>query len=257
MLTVISPAKRLDWSPRDLDMTEPVFQSDADALAEVARAFRSKLMKLMGISRDLAGLNAERFARFGEDRTDRRPAAFAFAGDTYAGLEAATLDADALRYAQDHLRILSGLYGLLRPLDAIEAYRLEMGSRLKNGKGQIALRLVGPRLAEAINAEARRSGTEIVVNCASVEYFSAVDMDALDMNVDHACLPRGQARGPAYRQLLRQEGPGRDGALHRGKPPDRSPPPHRLRHRRVRVRAELSEPGKPAFLRRAVAEQAA
>jgi cytoplasmic iron level regulating protein YaaA (DUF328/UPF0246 family) len=78
------------------------------------------LMKLMGISRDLAGLNAERFARFGEDRTDRRPAAFAFAGDTYAGLEAATLDDDALRYAQGHLRILSGLYGLLRPLDAIE-----------------------------------------------------------------------------------------------------------------------------------------
>ena len=86
MLTVISPAKRLDWSNRDAAMTEPRFQDDADALASVARELSvDELMKLMGISRDLAGLNAERFARFGEDRSDRRPAAFAFAGDTYAG----------------------------------------------------------------------------------------------------------------------------------------------------------------------------
>jgi cytoplasmic iron level regulating protein YaaA (DUF328/UPF0246 family) len=93
MLTVISPAKRLDWSPRDVAMTEPAFQADADALAKVARRLSvAKLMKLMGISRDLAALNADRFARFGEDRTDRRPAALAFAGDTYAGLEAGTLE---------------------------------------------------------------------------------------------------------------------------------------------------------------------
>jgi hypothetical protein len=113
-------------------------------------------MKLMGISRDLAVLNAERFARFGEDRTDRRPAAFAFAGDTYAGLEAGTLSDDALRYGQDHLRILSGLYGLLRPLDAIEAYRLEMGSRLKTRKGASLYDWWGTRLAEGV--ERRGSG---------------------------------------------------------------------------------------------------
>jgi cytoplasmic iron level regulating protein YaaA (DUF328/UPF0246 family) len=177
MLTVISPAKRLDWSPRDLDMTEPVFQDPTPMRWPRWRAELpvAKLMKLMGISRDLAGLNAERFARFGEDRTDRRPAAFAFAGDTYAGLEAGTLDDDALRYAQDHLRILSGLYGLLRPLDAIEPYRLEMGSRLKTAKGASLYDWWGARLAEATQRRGESARHDILVNCASVEYFSAVD----------------------------------------------------------------------------------
>jgi cytoplasmic iron level regulating protein YaaA (DUF328/UPF0246 family) len=132
MLTVISPAKRLDWSPRDLEMTEPVFQSDADALAKVARAFRrGQADEAHGHLPRSRGSECRTFRPLRGGSHRPRPAAFAFAGDTYAGLEAATLDADALRYAQGHLRILSGLYGLLRPLDAIEAYRLEMGSRLK------------------------------------------------------------------------------------------------------------------------------
>jgi cytoplasmic iron level regulating protein YaaA (DUF328/UPF0246 family) len=258
MLTVISPAKRLDWSPRDLDMTEPVFQSDADALADVARELPVEaLMKLMGISRDLAGLNAERFARFGEDRSDRRPAAFAFAGDTYAGLEAATLDADALRYAQGHLRILSGLYGLLRPLDAIEPYRLEMGSRIRTEKGKSLYDWWGVRLAEAINAEARVSGAEIVVNCASVEYFSAVDMDTLDMNVVTPVFLEDKPEGPRIVSFFAKKA---RGAMARFIVENRLTDPDHLTDFDTGGYAfepELSEPGKPAFLRRAVAEQAA
>ena len=110
MLTVISPAKRLDWAPRDVEMTVPRFQPDAEALAKVARRLSADdLAALMDLSPALAKLNADRFKRFAEDRDDLRPAVLAFAGDTYQGLEAASLDADDLRFAQDRLRILSGL----------------------------------------------------------------------------------------------------------------------------------------------------
>ncbi len=142
MLVVISPAKRLDWDARDVAMTEPAMQEDAVRLAKTARNLTlGKLKALMDISDDLARLNRDRFAAFSEtpDPDSPRPAALAFAGDTYQGLEAATLDADEMRWAQEHLRILSGLYGLLRPLDAIQPYRLEMGSRLKTRRGKHAL----------------------------------------------------------------------------------------------------------------------
>ncbi len=186
MLVVISPAKRLDWAERAVDMTEPAFSADAAALAEVARALSvGELKALMGISDKLAALNADRFADFtnapGADAV--RPAALAFAGDTYAGLEAATLSDDALGYAQRHLRILSGLYGLLRPLDAIQAYRLEMGSRLATERGRDLYAYWGVQLAEALNVQAIAVDAGILVNCASVEYFGAVDRDTLTPQV--------------------------------------------------------------------------
>jgi uncharacterized protein len=106
-----------------------------------------------------------------------------FAGDTYVGLEARTLDADALRWAQDRLRILSGLYGLLRPLDAIQPYRLEMGSRLANPKGATLYAWWGRRLARALCAQAKAVGTDVLVNCASQEYFGALDPGALKLRV--------------------------------------------------------------------------
>jgi cytoplasmic iron level regulating protein YaaA (DUF328/UPF0246 family) len=156
MLTVISPAKRLDWTVREVEMTTPAFQDEAEVLARAAkRLSQAELASLMDLSPDLAKLNADRFRRFAEDKDDIRPAALAFAGDTYQGLEAATLDDDALRYAQDHLRILSGLYGLLRPLDGIQAYRLEMGSRLKTRKGPNLYAYWGDRLARALNDQAQ------------------------------------------------------------------------------------------------------
>ena len=132
MLVVVSPAKKLDMSPNGANVktSEPVFSEDIDKLVKAAGQLSEEgLRALMKISPALARLNKERFNNFGSQ--DRKPAAFAFAGDTYAGFDANSLDEDALRWAQEHMRILSGLYGLLRPLDEIEPYRLEMGSRLK------------------------------------------------------------------------------------------------------------------------------
>lgn len=184
MLIVISPAKRLDWAARDVEMTQPRFQAEARALAQTARALsEAELAHLMDLSPSLARLNVERFERFEKDHDELRPAALAFAGDTYQGLEAASLDADDLRFAQDRLRILSGLYGVLRPLDAIRPYRLEMGSRLATEKGPNLYAYWGDRLARALNEQAAELGTGTLINCASVEYFSAVDPAALAVRV--------------------------------------------------------------------------
>ena len=179
MLVVVSPAKKLDMTPVDgLTPTRPMFGEDAASLANTARRLsRKKLQDLMSISPDLARLNAERFAAFGTQ--DRKPAALAFAGDTYQGLEAASLDPDEMAFAQDHLRILSGLYGLLRPLDEIEPYRLEMGSKLATRRGKSLYAFWGSRIAVALN----ETGQDVLVNCASQEYFGAVDTGALNMQV--------------------------------------------------------------------------
>lgn len=187
MLVVISPAKRLDWKARDdIEGTRPRFSAEAKKLVEIAREYSvADLQKLMGISEKLAVLNSERFASFAAkpDAPALRPAALAFAGDTYAGLEAGTLEADALDWAQVRLRILSGLYGLLRPLDMIQPYRLEMGSKVKTERGGTLYEWWGERLAKALNADAKKAGTDTLVNCASIEYFGAVDPNALKLNV--------------------------------------------------------------------------
>ncbi len=186
MLVVVSPAKRLDWSERDVTMTAPAFQSDANRLAGHARQLTlGKLKSLMDLSDDLARLNRDRFRDFatepGKDAT--RPALFAFAGDTFQGFDAASLDSDGLTHAQSHLRILSGLYGVLRPLDAIQPYRLEMGSRLKTRRGTSLYDYWGDQIAKALNADADAVGSDILVNCASQEYFGAVDLRALKPQV--------------------------------------------------------------------------
>lgn len=185
MLTVISPAKRLDDAarlPEGLVATTPDFTAEARELASIAQHLSSAdLRRLMGISQSLADLNRARFAGF--EGAELRPAALFFAGDTYAGLEARTLDADALRYAQSHLRILSGLYGLLRPLDMIAPYRLEMGSRLANPAGPDLYAFWRGKVAGALSAQARDLGATALVNCASVEYFGAVDESALSVPV--------------------------------------------------------------------------
>lgn len=183
MLITVSPAKKLDMSEvKDVAPTVPAFAKDAEMLAKVARDLSVKdLQKLMGISENLARLNAERFRDFGAMET--KPAALAFAGDTYQGLEAGSLDADEMAFAQDHLRILSGLYGVLRPLDAIQPYRLEMGSRLKTTQGASLYDYWGKRIAQALNDQAQTLGTDVLVNCASQEYFGAVDLSALKPRV--------------------------------------------------------------------------
>lgn len=187
MLVVVSPAKRLDLKTEfRTGGSLPVFQDVANDLIGYARDLSSNdLQKLMKISDNLAKLNAERFAGFAPESTEKnaKQAAFLFSGDTYTGLEAKTLDADALSWAQSHLRILSGLYGLLRPLDLIQPYRLEMGSRLKTKHGNNLYQYWGDRLAIGLNECAKAAGTDTVVNCASVEYFKAVDNKALKLRV--------------------------------------------------------------------------
>jgi hypothetical protein len=183
MLIVVSPAKKMDMDPVEgITPTRPAFQAEADELAGVARDLSAgDLQKLMKISDSLARLNADRFRDFGE--MEEKPAALAFAGDTYQGLEAASLDTEEMAWAQEHLRILSGLYGVLRPLDAIQPYRLEMGSRLKNARGKTLYDYWGDRISGALSAQADNVGTDVLVNCASQEYFGAVDRDALTLRV--------------------------------------------------------------------------
>ena len=183
MLVVVSPAKKLDMQPVDgLKSTEPAFSRNAVELAGIARDLSlDDLQTLMGLSTNLAQLNADRFAAFGSQ--DRKAAALAFAGDTYQGLEATSLDSDEMLWAQNHLRILSGLYGILRPLDAIEPYRLEMGSRLKTSQGTSLYDYWGQQLSEALNEQAAATKSNVLVNCASQEYFGAVDLSALTPQV--------------------------------------------------------------------------
>lgn len=258
MLTVISPAKRLDWAVRDVQMTAPVFQDDADALARVAKRLSQKdLAKLMDISPDLAKLNADRFKRFAEEQDDIRPAALAFAGDTYAGLEAGSMDDEDMRFAQDRLRILSGLYGLLKPLDGIQAYRLEMGSRLKTRKGASLYDYWGDRLAKALNAEAEVLGTGTLINCASVEYFSAVDPKALSLNVITPQFLEDKPGGPKIVSFFAKKA---RGAMARFVVERRLTDPAGILEFDTGGYAyapDLSEPGKPAFFRSAEAAKAA
>ncbi|MDA1155271.1 MAG: peroxide stress protein YaaA [Proteobacteria bacterium] len=186
MLVVISPAKSLDMTPVQISATAPAFQDDALRLAKTARGLSlGDLKSLMAISDDLARLNRDRFAAFAADPAPEavKPAALAFNGDTYQGLEAKTLSADDLHWAQDHLGILSGLYGLLRPLDGVQPYRLEMGSKLKTRRGASLYEYWGDTIAKALNARAADVGTDLLVNCASQEYFGAVDRKALKLRV--------------------------------------------------------------------------
>ena len=186
MLTVISPAKTLDLTPVRTPGTVPQFQADATRLAATARGLSLRdLRGLMDISDALARLNRDRFRAFVADPAldQTKPAVLAFNGDTYIGFDAKTVSDDDLNYAQDHLRILSGLYGLLRPLDAIQPYRLEMGARLKTRRGGSLYDYWGDTVAKALRAQAQAVGTDILINCASQEYFHAANRKSLKLRV--------------------------------------------------------------------------
>jgi cytoplasmic iron level regulating protein YaaA (DUF328/UPF0246 family) len=183
MLVVISPAKKLNMQPSPaIEPTQPMFGQEADELAHVMQKLSlDELQSLMGISANLAKLNADRFASFGAQ--DKKPAALAFAGDTYQGLEAATLEPEDMAWAQNHLRVLSGLYGVLRPLDAIEPHRLEMGSQLATERGKSLYQYWGSKISGALNEQAVATNSSLLVNCASKEYFGAVDLASLTLPV--------------------------------------------------------------------------
>jgi cytoplasmic iron level regulating protein YaaA (DUF328/UPF0246 family) len=186
LLIVLSPAKRLDFTEADpaLPASERRFREDTASLARTARARSvAELRRMMNISDDLARLNRERFHAFDAESTDVVQAAFAFAGDVYEGLKARELDPAGLAFAQDHIRILSGLYGLLRPLDRIQPYRLEMGTRLKTRRGSSLYDFWGDRISKCLNAEAEGMTDPTLLNLASQEYFGAVDARALKLPV--------------------------------------------------------------------------
>ena len=186
MLVLLSPAKSLDWAPTPLQMTQPRLGEDTAALRAVAKSLSPHdLSALMGISDKLAQLNHDRYqAMTGQpDLEQGRPAALAFNGDVYLGLDARSLTDDDLAWAQDHVAILSGLYGVLRPLDAIEPYRLEMGTRLQNPRGANLYQFWGDRVTRVLNAQLRDADRPTVLNLASNEYFKVVKAKALEADV--------------------------------------------------------------------------
>ena len=161
-----------------LGATTPLLKADTLELAKVAKKQSADdLKKLMHISDNLANLNAERFKAFNLDgqSNSAKPAGLTFDGDVYWGLEAKSMSDDDLAYAQDHLRILSGLYGVLRPMDNIQAYRLEMGTKLATKRGKSLYDFWGSTIAETLNADMENHTDQTIVNLASNEYFKAID----------------------------------------------------------------------------------
>ncbi len=188
MFCIVSPAKKLDFdSPVPaFEITQPVFLDDTKELAQTCKTLtRSDLSRLMKISETLAELNYARFQGFSTPFTQEnaKPAALAFNGDTYVGLDAQSLDEEDFAFAQQHFGILSGLYGLLRPLDLMQPYRLEMGTRLGNPRGANLYDFWGTLISERLNEVMADQDEKVLINCASNEYFKAVDKKALDATV--------------------------------------------------------------------------
>ena len=204
MLFVLSPAKTLNFTPvPEVPATRAAFLNDASELARVARRLtRADLQRLMHISDKLAALNVDRFKQLDVKCEEGGvQAAFAFAGDVYEGLQARELDPPALDYAQEHVRILSGLYGLLRPLDCIQPYRLEMGVSLPTKRGATLYDFWSDRISKALNKAAEGHTDRTLVNLASQEYFGAVDVRALKLprlNISFKDEKDGQTRVLAF-----------------------------------------------------------
>jgi len=206
MLTLLSPAKKMKFDPVEtqLEMTPLLLPKDTKEIAKVAKKQSADdLKKLMHLSDNLANLNAERFKAFNLDgqSNSATAAGLTFDGDVYWGLAARTWSDDDLTYAQDHLRILSGLYGVLRPMDAIQPYRLEMGTRMENKRGKNLYEFWGSTIAETLNDHLGGHKDQTIVNLASNEYFKAVDQKALGRDVVEAKflnIKDGKARNLQY-----------------------------------------------------------
>ena len=192
MLLLLSPAKKLDHdSPvRTTLHTQPLFVEQAGELIQVLRKkSASQIADLMKLSDTLAQLNVQRYAAWEPTftQTNSRQAALAFNGDVYEKLDASGLSDAKLKWAQDHVAILSGLYGVLRPLDLMQPYRLEMGTRLSTAKGKTLYDFWRPSIAQYLNGRLSemkaRKGKPVVLNLASEEYFKAVDLGVLDARV--------------------------------------------------------------------------
>ena len=187
MLYVISPSKTLDFEkPCNAEKSYPKFQKEALELIGVLKEKSpEEIQALMSLSENLAELNVDRFRKFSKGKNTKRAkqAVYAFKGDVYIGLEAEELSNEEILYAQDHLRILSGLYGLLRPLDLIQPYRLEMGTKLAFDDYRTLYNYWADTIASEVNKELRKLKTKTLLNLASNEYFKAINRPALKANV--------------------------------------------------------------------------
>jgi len=188
MLMVISPAKTLDYEtpPATERFTQPQYLDHSQELIEQLREFSpAQISELMHVSDRIGGLNAARFGSWNPAFTpaNAKQALLAFKGDVYTGLDAQSLGEADFDYAQQHLRMLSGLYGLLRPLDLMQPYRLEMGTKLANARGKDLYAFWGTRISEWLNEALADQGDDVLLNLASNEYFSAVKRSALKARV--------------------------------------------------------------------------
>lgn len=188
MLFLISPAKSLDYeTPAHVTKAStPQFIAQSTELIEVLKTRSvAEIGRLMDLSESLAGLNAARYAAWSPRFTARnsKPAVLAFNGDVYDGLDAKTLDEDDLAWAQQHLVILSGLHGVLRPLDKLQPYRLEMGTALATARGRNLYEFWGDTIAEHLNTRLAADASPVIVNLASQEYFRAADRRVLKARV--------------------------------------------------------------------------
>lgn len=254
MLILLSPAKTLDFETPALTKTatQPVLLEESQVLVDSLKQMSAKkLSALMNISPQLGALNRDRFNSWETPftRDNAKQAVLAFKGDVFIGLDADSFSEADLKYAQDHLRILSGLYGVLRPLDLIQPYRLEMGTRFKNVRGKDLYEFWGNGITELLNKQLKKLKTGTVMNLASVEYFKSVKPDELDGDVISPAfldLKNGtykiisfyakKARGYMTSWIIR----------------NRVEDPKQLKkfkEQGYRHSAELSEPGKPAFVR--------
>lgn len=205
MILLISPAKSLDFSATDVQQhSTPRMLADSDSLIKNLRKKSSAdIQKLMKVSENIANLNVERYHNFTTPFSldNAKQAALAFQGDVYKGMEAETFSEEDLAFAQNHLRILSGLYGLLKPLDLIQPYRLEMGTRLANEKGKNLYEFWDTKITETLNADLAAQGDNIVINLASKEYFKSIKKKALNAdlyNVDFKEEKNGQFKIVAF-----------------------------------------------------------
>ncbi|HEQ1859184.1 TPA: peroxide stress protein YaaA [Providencia alcalifaciens] len=188
MLITISPAKTLDYeSPLAIDtFTQPELLAESEKLIKTCRKLTpADIASLMKISDKLAGLNAARFGEWQPNFTpeNARQAILAFKGDVYTGMQAETFSPADFEFAQQHLRMLSGLYGVLRPLDLMQPYRLEMGIRLKNSRGKDLYEFWGDIITQHLNKALAAQGDNILVNLASDEYFKSVNTKKLDAEI--------------------------------------------------------------------------
>ena len=189
MIALIAPAKRLDYdsdlSVEDFSIAEHLKESKK-LIKELQKKSPEDLSSLMGLSENLSILNFERNMNWQAPKkpsNEVRQALFAFKGDVYVGLDSETLSKSDIKYAQKNLAILSGLYGLLKPLDLMYPYRLEMGTKMKNENGKNLYEFWGNKITTSINALAKKNNSKGIINLASVEYFSSVKTENLDLPV--------------------------------------------------------------------------